>query len=32
MVLIFVFLIALFFLGVDQVLSAFIQWILGIGT
>jgi len=32
MVLIFVTLIALFFLGVDQLLSAFIQWVLGIGT
>jgi len=32
MVLIMVVLVALFFLGIDQVLSAFIQWILGLGN
>ena len=32
MVLIFVTMVALFFLGVDQVLSAVIQWILGLGN
>ena len=32
MVLIFVTLVALFFLGVDQVLSTVIQWILGLGN
>ena len=32
MVLIMVFIMAMFFLGIDQVLSAFIQWVLGIGN
>lgn len=32
MVLIMVVLMALFFLGIDQVLSTFIQWILGLGN
>ena len=32
MVLIFVTLFALFFLGIDQLLSAGIQWILGLGN
>ncbi len=32
MVLIMVAILALFFLGVDQVLSAFIKWVLGIGS
>ncbi len=32
MVLIMVTILALFFLGVDQVLSAFIKWVLGIGS
>lgn len=32
MVLIFVALFALFFLGIDQLLSAGIQWILGLGN
>ena len=31
MVLIFVTIMAFFFLGVDQALSALIQWILGLG-
>jgi preprotein translocase subunit SecE len=32
LVLIMVTILALFFLGVDQVLSAFIKWVLGIGS
>ena len=32
MVLIMVFLMAMFFLGIDQILSGIIQWILGIGS
>lgn len=31
MVFIFVFIMALFFLGVDQVISWLVQWILGVG-
>jgi len=32
MVLIMVTLMSLFFLGIDQILSAFIQWVLGLGN
>ncbi len=32
MVMIMVVIMSLFFLGVDQALSAFIQWILGLGA
>jgi len=31
MVFIFVFIMALFFLGVDQIISWLVQWILGVG-